>query len=67
MTALTQALHAIDQTPCDELIRAKCKALMIGYDNRYASDNPYTTVDTEQIFRLPIVNPATDRPSRTFQ
>jgi len=44
---------------------AKAKGLMAGYHRRWA-DQSYVTIDTEQQFELPIVNPSTGKSSRTF-
>jgi len=63
--ALTAALAAIDQAAADPLARAKARGLMRGYDARWADAN-WVTVSVEHTFHLPIVNPATGRPSKKF-
>lgn len=49
----------------DELIHAKVAGLMAGYDARWR-DQPWRLRAKEFQFGLPIVNPATGSPSRTF-
>lgn len=67
--ALQNALNAIDanQQPGDagELIAAKVRGLMIGYDYRW-SRSRYNMVGVEEVFHLPVVNPKTGAKSRTF-
>lgn len=66
---LKHAVAKIDQlTQGNEalgLIGAKCKALMRGYHARWAS-SAWKTLEVEQMFHLPIVNPETAATSRTF-
>jgi hypothetical protein len=70
-TALDNALTAINAsvgTTPDErtaLIAAKCRGLMRGYDARWR-DVAWETVSVEEEFHLPIINPETGRPSRSF-
>jgi len=65
MNALTNALNAIDRHSKDELIAAKVRGLMIGYDARWAS-SPCKMIGVEEVFHLPVVNPKTGKSSRTF-
>ena len=67
-TALDHALAAIDGYPGDgdELIRAKCRAMLRGYNVRWA-DAGYTALEVEQVIKTPLWNPATEAKSRTFQ
>ena len=48
----------------DELIAWKIRALLVGYHYRWISSG-WTTIFKEEVFHLPIVNPATGRSSRT--
>lgn len=70
-TALAASLAAIDSTmtPSTEyrwqLIAAKCRALMAGYDARW-SYGPYLPVAVEQVVTSELYNPETNRRSRTF-
>lgn len=69
MTALDAALAAIDDQTCPEddgLTRAILRGLMHGYHARWA-DAPWVTLQVEHPFLQPIFNPATGKPSRTFQ
>lgn len=63
--ALTNALNAIDANKTDDLIAAKVRGLMIGYDARW-SGTRFEMVGVEEVFHLPVINPRTGRPSRTF-
>lgn len=67
--AIEAALAAIP-ADCDELIAAKCRALMRGYDAHWSvamlCDAAWVTESTEETFHLPIINPETGAPSRTF-
>jgi len=68
--ALKSAIESINQTasPRDEkqqLIAAKCRALMVGYEAKWSGD-PWETVSTEEMFHLPIVNPDSGATSRTW-
>lgn len=65
MTALENALAAIDSADADELSKAKCRALMVGYDNRWAGAG-YTSISAEEPFMLPVVNPDTGAKSKSF-
>lgn len=66
--ALQHAFAAIDagtkEATDDGLTAAKAKALMVGYDARWF-DAGYETLSVEEVFHLPIINPATGHPSRT--
>jgi hypothetical protein len=57
------ALMAADQ--CDPLAAWKVRALLAGYHQRWKS-TPFTVLGVEETFQLPIINPDTGRPSRTF-
>lgn len=63
---LDMALAAIDAKHCDEFVRAKARGLIRGYDARWASDD-WESVAIEQQFQLPIINPESGKPSRTFR
>ncbi len=61
---LQAALAAL--TECaDPFDRAKADALITGYDARW-SEQPYTALAVEHPFRLPLINPTTGAPSRTW-
>jgi hypothetical protein len=70
VNALHNALAAIDAQPGDddrtELAKAKARAQITGYHQRYA-DAGYTPTAIEQEFHLPIINPGTGHPSKNFQ
>lgn len=59
--------EAIGDYPSDSLrlIAARCRALIVGYTERWA-DNPYMPLEIEQVMATALVNPTTDRVSRTF-
>ena len=68
--ALDNAMATIDANcgQLDEakaLVRAKCRALMVGYDARWNGE-PYVAVAVEQVYTAPLVNPVTNYPSRSF-
>ena len=69
MTALESALATIANfnAPDDEsqVIAAKVRGLIIGYDARWR-DTAWETISVEEVFHLPIVNPETGAKSRTF-
>lgn len=48
------------------LIAAKCKALMVGYHNRWKNAG-YVTLSTETVYRSNLWNPETQRQSRSFE
>lgn len=70
--AFKAALAAIDEaipesaSESQRLIATKCKALMVGYDARWG-DQEWTAIAVEQVVVLPIVNPETERTSRTWR
>lgn len=70
MSALQQAIDAIDLHATDDergqLIAAKCRGLMHGYDARWR-DAGWQTVSVEEEFQLPVVNPQTGRASRLWK
>lgn len=65
------ALDAIDQFCGDSLddakalVRAKCRALMRGYDVRWAGED-YEPISVEQVYQAPLKNPDTHCPSHSF-
>lgn len=65
MTALSQALAAIDNAQADPIAAAKARGLMIGYDARWR-DIAWETLSVEETYHLPLINPETGRQSRTF-
>lgn len=69
MSALQNALAAINSVPIyddsKELISAKCRALMAGYHERWHTQQ-YVPLDVEVVLESPIVNPETNRQSRTL-
>lgn len=62
---LHEAFAAIDQNSTNELHIATAKGLMTGYHTRW-KDAGWETIETEQEFMLPVVNPNSGRISRTF-
>lgn len=50
---------------CDEFDRAKAKALLLGYDARWANE-PYDVIAVQPTFRTEIVNPETGKASQTY-
>lgn len=70
LTPLEKAVAHIDEITADaseqqQLIAAKCRALMAGYDARWRGA-AWVTVSTEEEFHLPLVNPETGAASRTW-
>jgi hypothetical protein len=63
--ALDSALAAIAGETADPLVAAKVRGLMIGYDARW-KDVEWECLCAEEEFHLPIINPETNRESRTF-
>jgi len=67
--ALQNALDAIEKhrVPGESgnLIAAKVRGLMIGYDAKWRNTR-HDVVGVEQAFHLPVINPQTGKPSRTF-
>jgi PD-(D/E)XK nuclease superfamily len=64
-SALDSALAAIEREEADALIKAKCIGLVHGYDARWR-DVEWECLCAEEEFHLPIINPETNRESRTF-
>lgn len=66
-TPLANALNTLDalRTPENELIVAKCRGLMAGYDARWL-DAPYTIQAVESLSTSDLWNPETNRKSRSF-
>jgi hypothetical protein len=70
-TALDSGIDAINASIGDgaddstQLIAAKCRALLRGYDARWR-DSGYVTVECEKTLTAPLVNPDTGAKSRTF-
>lgn len=62
---LVDALNAIP-ADADPFEAAMAKALILGYDTRWADQN-YTVLTVEHEFRVPLINPATAAASRTWQ
>lgn len=65
MNRLAAALSALDSDNLDGQLAGTLRGLMRGYD-RYWGGVSWETVEVEQQFTLPIVNPETNRTSRTF-
>ena len=63
---LENGLAAIDAftagNPDADLIRAKCRGLLHGYDARYRNAG-YVPISVEQTYTAPLINPETNRPS----
>lgn len=64
-TPLAAALAAIDEAAADPMHRAKARGLAVGYDRLY-SNHVYTVIGVEETATAPLVNPETNRNSRTF-
>ncbi len=62
---LQEALAAIP-ADADPFEAAMARALMLGYDTRWASQE-YEVLAVEHEFRVPLINPATGAASRTWQ
>jgi len=64
--------HAAIEAACKSvsgdtsLIRAKCRGLLAGYDKRWR-DATYQPVEVEQFYIAPLMNPDTNKPSRTYR
>lgn len=69
MTPLQAALDAVTEAtngvPDTEVLAATIRGLLRGYDARW-QEADYSTVSVEEEFHLPIINPASGKPSRTF-
>lgn len=66
MGAIEQAIAAINSSGADELMQAKAKGLMIGYDMRW-QEQQYQCLGIEEEVQAPLVNVDTQRSSRTFR
>ncbi len=69
MNALADALEAINRTmiPGSELIAARCRGLMRGYDARWLSvSSSWTVLGVEDYLTSELWNPATEAKSRSF-
>lgn len=66
MNALQSALEAIDSSEADAIAKAKCRALIVGYDNRWNSAG-YATISAEEPYHLPVINPDTGAQSKSFE
>src|SRR6185436_13920361 len=66
-TPLENALAVLPREGDDAtlLVAAKCRGLMIGYHARWESAN-WQAESVEEVFHVPVVNPATGAKSRTF-
>lgn len=62
---LDVALKAIDTATSDELVAAKCKALMRGYHVRW-DNHEYTPLQIERVIETDLWNVSTGRKSRSF-
>lgn len=62
---LTAALDTIPPT-ADPFENAMVRALLTGYDSRW-SESPIKAIVVEHEFRVPLINPETAAPSRTWQ
>lgn len=67
--ALNEAVKAIDlltsTNPELAVMAATARGLMAGYEQKWGS-SPWSTIEVEEQYTLPIINPDTGRPSRTF-
>jgi hypothetical protein len=63
---LQNAIDAINGYQTDDLVSAKCRALMVGYDRMFAN-NPYLPIAVEHYSESAIINPETLASSRTFR
>lgn len=63
-TRFDAALAALPAT-WDPFVRARATAMLIGYDAFWSLEG-YEALAVEQSFRLPLVNPETGHPSRTW-
>jgi hypothetical protein len=70
MNALHNALAAIDNACTGNgdtsLIRAKCRALLRGYDKRWGNAL-FQPIAVEKFYKAPLINPDTQKPSRTYR
>ena len=65
-TWLEAAFEAIAKATTDELVAAKCRALMVGYHQRWMNE-PWQTESVEETFRMPLRNPKTGAKSKTYE
>lgn len=49
-----------------QLTRSRVRAILRGYDARW-SNQDYRVIDVEQVYRAPLVNPKTNKSSRSFK
>ena len=67
MTALEAAIAVIDGEPEYTLRQATIRAMLVGYDHRYADNwNQFQIHEVEEFISSPLFNPATGAKSRTF-
>jgi hypothetical protein len=70
MTPLESAIAAVNTQPVATeaalLIQAKCRGLLAGYAQRWAT-SPYIPIEVEHTISAPLMNPQTGRRSQTFQ
>lgn len=67
MTPLLAAIAAVDAEPEYTLRQATVRAMLVGYDHRYAHLwNQYRIHNVEEFISSPLFNPATGHKSRTF-
>ena len=66
--ALAAVWLAVPESADDkqQLIAAKCRGLIRGYDYHWRNAG-YTAIVVERVLTAPLVNPATGKPSRTFE
>jgi hypothetical protein len=62
---LDAAIEAIMSSDADDFDKASAVALMTGYDARWGEEN-LEVLAVEQTFTVPLINPVTNRTSRTF-
>lgn len=65
-TPLEAAIDAMAPEAADEYDMARAGVMMQGYDARW-SDDEYEVLEIEVEFRAPLLNPATNAASRTFE
>lgn len=69
LAAAIDAINSIVPVTADysqQLVAAKCRALMHGYHQRWGSF-PFTVLGVEEMLQSDLWNPATDRKSRSFK
>lgn len=68
MTPLVSALRVLNEGEADPFDRAKGQAMMHGYHERWAAAlEGYEVIAIEAEFNMPLVNPATGRPSPVWR